>query len=233
MVSLTTIMVMTTIKVIVLSKIFQKNENVYIYTYFLIKFIIIIICGYLAYYVRFNSFSISAEYQLLTIVIGLIGVVIILKPGTQFFTIYSIFPLLFCVFFGSIAVLIKQLSKTEPDYLIIIYFTLTLICCGFVSMFFDFKLPALNDLFLLILIGIAGSTGNIFLTMSLRRASVSTVTPIKYLSLVFATVAGIYIFNEIPHLTTFVGATLIILSTLIIFKREQIKKVSPVITRQI
>jgi len=94
MVSLTTIMVMTTIKVIVLSKIFQKNENVYIYTYFLIKFIIIIICGYLAYYVRFNSFSISAEYQLLTIVIGLIGMIIEFTQKRENFYSYSLFQFL-------------------------------------------------------------------------------------------------------------------------------------------
>ena len=172
-------------------------------------------------------------YRWIAIIVGLLGVVIILKPGTEFFTIYSIFPLMFCIFFGSIAVMIKQLSKTEPDYLIIIYFTITLIFCGIISMFFDFKLPTLADLLFLIPIGIAGSTGNIFLTMSLRKASVSTVTPIKYLSLVFATLAGIFIFNEIPHLTTFVGAILIVLSSLIIFKREQIKKVSPVVTRQV
>ena len=69
--------------------------------------------------------------------------------------------------------------------------------------------------------------------MSLRKGTVSTVTPIKYLSLVFATISGIFFFNEIPHVTTLFGAFLIILSSVIIFKREQIKNVKPVITRQI
>ena len=172
-------------------------------------------------------------FRWIAIVVGLSGVLIILKPGTELFTIYSIFPLMFCIFFGIIAVLIKQLSKTEPDYLIIIYFTLSLIFCGSISMFFDFKFPNMQDFLFLVLIGIFGSTGNIFLTMSLRKGSVSTVTPIKYLSLVFATTAGIFIFHEIPHLTTFIGASLIILSSFIIFRREQIKKVNPVVTRQV
>ena len=172
-------------------------------------------------------------YRWAAIIIGLIGVAVVLKPGTDMFSVYSLFPILFCVGFGIIAVLIKKLSETEPDYLIAIYFTLTLIAVGACSLFFQFVLPKFQDLLPLVAIGIAGSTGNIFLTMSLRKGSVSTVTPIKYLSLVFATVSGIFFFNEIPHISTLFGAFLIILSSVIIFKREQIKNVKPVITRQI
>ena len=172
-------------------------------------------------------------YRWAAIIIGLIGVTVVLKPGTDMFSVYSLFPILFCIGFGIIAVLIKKLSETEPDYLIAIYFTLTLIAVGACSLFFQFVLPKFQDLLPLVAIGIAGSTGNIFLTMSLRKGSVSTVTPIKYLSLVFATVSGIFFFNEIPHVSTLFGAFLIILSSVIIFKREQIKNVKPVITRQI
>ena len=172
-------------------------------------------------------------FRWVAIIIGLGGVVIILKPGTELFTIYSLFPLLFCVCFGIIAVLIKKLSKTEPDYLIAIYFTLSIILSGFVSLFFDFKLPTLEDLVLFIFIGIAGSAGNIFLTMSLRKGSVSTVTPIKYLSLVIATFAGIFIFNEIPSFTSYIGAVLIVVSSFIIFKREEIKKNKSIFVRQV
>jgi drug/metabolite transporter (DMT)-like permease len=172
-------------------------------------------------------------YRWAAIIIGLIGVTVVLKPGTDMFSVYSLFPILFCIGFGIIAVLIKKLSETEPDYLIAIYFTLTLIAVGACSLFFQFVIPKFQDLLPLIAIGIAGSTGNIFLTMSLRKGSVSTVTPIKYLSLVFATASGIFFFNEIPHVSTLFGAFLIILSSVIIFKREQIKNVKPVITRQI
>jgi drug/metabolite transporter (DMT)-like permease len=172
-------------------------------------------------------------FRWVAIIIGLVGVIIILKPGTELFTIYSVFPLLFCICFGIIAVLIKKLSKTEPDYLIATYFTLSIIFFGFVSLFFDFKLPTLQDCIPLILIGICGSAGNIFLTMSIRKASVSIVTPIKYLSLIIATFAGILIFDEIPYLTTYIGATLVIASSFIIFKREEIKNKKSIITRQI
>lgn len=172
-------------------------------------------------------------FRWVAIIIGLAGVVIILKPGTELFTVYSLFPLMFCLFFGIIAILIKKLSKTEPDYLIATFFTLVIIFCGSISLFFEFKMPTARDFVPLVLIGIAGSAGNIFLTMSLRKGSISAVTPIKYLSLIIATFAGVLIFDEIPYFTTYLGAALIVASSFIIFKREEIKNKKTIIARQV
>ena len=165
-------------------------------------------------------------FRWVAIIIGLAGVVIILKPGTELFTVYSLFPLMFCLFFGIIAILIKKLSKTEPDYLIATFFTLVIIFCGSISLFFEFKMPTARDFVPLVLIGIAGSAGNIFLTMSLRKGSISAVTPIKYLSLIIATFAGVLIFDEIPYFTTYLGAHLLlqVLSLFLKEKRSKIKK---------
>ena len=60
---------------------------------------------------------------------------------------------------------------------------------------------------------------------SYRLAEASHVTPIKYLSLVFAIIFGFLIWNEIPEILTLLGAALVVLSSLIIFVREsQLKK---------
>ena len=73
--------------------------------------------------------------------------------------------------------------------------------------------------------GICGSVANLLLTQSYRLAEASLVTPIKYLSLVFAIVFGFLIWSEIPKILTLLGAALVILSSLIIFTREsQLKK---------
>ena len=66
--------------------------------------------------------------------------------------------------------------------------------------------------------------------MSLRIAEASLVTPTKYLNLVFAILLGYFIWGEIPKILTLLGATLIIVSSIIIFIREsKLKKqvVSP------
>ena len=169
----------------------------------------------------------------LAIFFGLTGVIIVLKPGTELFTYYSFFPILFCIGFATISIAIKKLSKTEPDYLIALYFTLVLILFGLISISMGWKKIDITDIHYLIIIGLSGSIGNIFLTKSIREADISLVTPIKYLSLVFAIIAGWLIFNEIPSILTISGAMLIILSTFVIFKREAAKKIKPTIIRQL
>jgi len=169
----------------------------------------------------------------LAIFFGLTGVIIVLKPGTELFTYYSFFPILFCIGFATISIAIKKLSKTEPDYLIALYFTLVLILFGLISISMGWKKIDISDIHYLIIIGLSGSIGNIFLTKSIREADISLVTPIKYLSLVFAIIAGWLIFNEIPSTLTISGAMLIILSTFVIFKREAAKKIKPTIIRQL
>ena len=169
----------------------------------------------------------------LAIFFGLTGVIIVLKPGTELFTYYSFFPILFCIGFATISIAIKKLSKTEPDYLIALYFTLVLILFGLISFSMGWKKIDIADIHYLIIIGLSGSIGNIFLTKSIREADISLVTPIKYLSLVFAIIAGWLIFNEIPSILTISGAVLIILSTFVIFKREAAKKIKPTIIRQL
>ena len=68
--------------------------------------------------------------------------------------------------------------------------------------------------------GLCGSIANLLLTQSYRLAEASLVTPIKYLSLLFAIIFGFVIWSEIPKVLTLVGAALVIISSLIIFVRE-------------
>ena len=77
--------------------------------------------------------------------------------------------------------------------------------------FAGYNIPALAALAII---------ANLLLTQSYRLAEASLVTPIKYLSLVFAIVFGFLIWSEIPKLLTLFGALLVITSSLIIFMRE-------------
>ena len=96
---------------------------------------------------------------------------------------------------------------------------------GLLTLPFGWVMPNKFELFLLIFTGLIGSVANILLTVSLRYAEASLVTPTKYLNLVFAIFLGYFIWSEIPKLLTLVGAGLIIISSVIIFMREsELKK---------
>tara|TARA_B100000963_G_C22634177_1_gene676623 strand:+ start:439 stop:1344 length:906 start_codon:yes stop_codon:yes gene_type:complete len=162
--------------------------------------------------------------------IGFIGMLMIVKPAYEELNVYYIFPIIFCIFFACVALSIRSLSTTEPNYRIALYFSVLSMVVGLFTLPYGWVMPNKFELFLLIFCGIIGSVANILLTVSLRIAEASLVTPTKYLNLVFAILLGYFIWGEIPRVLTLIGAGLIITSSLIIFMREsRLKKqvVSP------
>jgi drug/metabolite transporter (DMT)-like permease len=95
---------------------------------------------------------------------------------------------------------------------------------SFLSFYQVWILPNLIDLFLLSMIGILGGLANLWLSQSYKYSEVSLVSPLKYLALVFAIIFGYFIWNEIPSSKTLLGALLVILSSIIIFRREMYLK---------
>ena len=144
----------------------------------------------------------------------------IIKPAFAELNIYYLFPVIFCIFFACVALSIRSLSTTEPNYRIALYFSLLSMFVGLITFPFGWVMPSKFELFLLIFTGVIGSVANILLTVSLRIAEASLVTPTKYLNLVFAVMLGYFIWGEIPKFLTLLGAGLIIFSSIIIFMRE-------------
>ena len=160
------------------------------------------------------------------VILGFIGMLLIVQPAFIDLNYFYIFPVIFCIFFACVAISVRSLSKTEENYTIAFYFTFLCTVLGLGSILFvDWVMPTQVDFLIFIVMALCGSIANLLLTQSYRLAEASLVTPIKYLSLVFAIVFGFFIWSEIPKILTLLGALLVILSSLIIFIREtQLKK---------
>ena len=160
------------------------------------------------------------------VLVGFIGMLLIVQPAFINLNYYYISPIIFCIFFACVAISVRSLSKTEPNYTIAFYFTFLCTLLGLGSIFFvEWKMPTLIDWIIIIVMGLCGSIANLLLTQSYKLAEVSLTTPLKYLSLVFAIIFGFYFFNESPTIYTLSGASLIVISSAIIFVREhQLKK---------
>ena len=163
-------------------------------------------------------------FRWLAVIIGFIGILIITEPGISQLNIYYIFPIIFCLGLSYVAIAIRQLSTTEPVWLISFYFSLSITLLSFFTIPHGWVMPNINHFILLVLIGVFGGVANLWLSQSYRYAEVSLVTPLKYLALVFAIIFGYFIWDEIPTIKTLIGALLVIISTLIIFRREIYKK---------
>ena len=163
-------------------------------------------------------------FRWLAVLIGFIGILVITEPGISELNIFYIFPIIFCLGLSYVAITIRQLSSTEPVWLISFYFSLSITLLSFLTIPQGWVMPSLNDFIILSLIGVFGGVANLWLSLSYKYSEVSLVTPMKYLALVFAIIFGYFIWNEIPTIKTLSGAFLVIISTLIIFRREIYKK---------
>ena len=175
----------------------------------------------------FSIFLLSEKvgiYRWLAVLVGFVGILIITEPGISELNIYYIFPIIFCLGLSYVAITIRQLSSTEPVWLISFYFSLSITLLSFLTIPQGWVMPSLKDFILLSFVGIFGGVANLWLSQSYKYAEVSLVTPLKYLALVFAIIFGYFIWNEIPTIKTLIGALLVIISTLIIFRREIYKK---------
>ena len=159
-------------------------------------------------------------YRWLAVIVGFIGILIISEPGFNSLNLYYVYPIIFCVGLSYVAIAIKQLSSTEPVWLISFYFSLSIMILSLFSIPQGWLLPSIKDLFLLSFLGILGGLANLWLTQSYKFSDVSLVTPLKYLALVFAIIFGYIIWDEIPTFKTLIGSSLVIVSSIIIFRRE-------------
>ena len=180
--------------------------------------------------VIFSMFFLSETIRLkrwIAVGLGFVGTIIISKPGFDNLNFYYIYPIIFCIGFAGVSILIRKLTLAgEPVWLIAFYISLFSGLGGLITLPLGrWIMPNTYDFILLILIGLLGSVANLLLTQSYKLAEVTLTTPLKYLSLVFAIIFGFYFFKEVPTIYTLLGAGLIVVSSAIIFFREsELKK---------
>ena len=175
----------------------------------------------------FSIFFLSEKvgfYRWLAVFVGFFGIIIITEPGFSSLNIYYIYPIIFCLGLSYVAIAIRQLSTTEPVWLISLNFSAAITIVSLFTIPFGWIMPNIQDLFLLSLIGVFGGVANLWLSQSYKFSEVSLVTPLKYLALVFAIIFGYFIWDEVPTIKTLSGALLVIISSIIIFRREIILK---------
>ena len=170
-------------------------------------------------------------YRWLAVFVGFIGIIIISEPGYTSLNINYLYPIIFCLGLSYVAITLRQLSSTEPVWLIGLYFSFSIMIISFFTISQEWLMPNLKDLFLLSMVGVLGGLANLWLTYSYKLSEVTLVTPLKYLALVFAIFFGYLIWDEVPSIKTLTGASLVIVSSFIIFRREIYLKKQPSIVR--
>ncbi|KNX41208.1 EamA-like transporter family protein [Roseovarius tolerans] len=161
--------------------------------------------------------------------LGLAGVLIVLAPrltalsGPTVETMQAVGAMLaltgaICAALAQIYV--RKLVQTEETSAIVFYFSVTSTLLSFLTIPFGWVQPSGPEFGLLVLAGLLGGLGQIFLTSSYRFADASVVAPFDYASILLALGIGYFIFDEVPTSAMLTGASLVILAGIIIIWRE-------------
>ena len=101
--------------------------------------------------------------------LGFIGMLLIVQPAFIDLNFYYVTPIVFCIFFACVAISVRSLSKTEPNYRIAFYFTVLCSILGLATIFTgDWILPTKIDFIIFMIMGLCGSIANLLLTQSYR-----------------------------------------------------------------
>ena len=168
-------------------------------------------------------------FRLSAVALGLFGVLIVLSPRLTAFsgeTVQTAQAMgAMIVLTGAICaalaqIYVRRLVATEQTSAIVFYFSITSSFLALTTLPFGWVMPAPWEAGLMVLTGLLGGLGQIFLTSAYRQADASVVAPFDYAAMLLALVIGYFVFAEAPTWTMLGGAGLVILAGVIIILRE-------------
>lgn len=158
------------------------------------------------------------------IIIGFLGVLLIIQPGTESFT-----PFIFWSIVAVIGLSVRDLTtRITPSNIssanlaaYTMFATLPVSLAWNLLSDTPILLEQSTDWFLMILMSTFGGLGYMLLIASVRMAEISIVSPYRYSRLLFMMVFGIFIFGEKPNTLELVGSVLVVASGIYVMWRER------------
>jgi drug/metabolite transporter (DMT)-like permease len=155
------------------------------------------------------------------IFVGLAGVIVMVQPGGDLFTLLALLPIFGAFTYALVGVTIKILSRTEESVTIVFYFSVFAAIIAGAALPFVWVTPAdASDWIGQISIGLIGGVAQLAMTQAFRLAPVSAIAPFDYSAIIWATLVGYWVWGDLPSTWTWAGAVLVVGSGLYILQRE-------------
>lgn len=160
------------------------------------------------------------RYRWSAVLVGLCGVVIVVRPGVGELHWAVLLPLAMAFFYALYQITTRVLSRTEDQMTTLFYTGLGGILVSSIAVPFFWVPPTLEQWLGFVWLGLLGGLGHMLLIKAFSLAPASLLAPFGYTSLIWATILGYVVFGEIPDVWTIVGASVIIGSGIFIVWRE-------------
>jgi len=154
------------------------------------------------------------------VIVGFIGVLVVVRPGTSGFSAASLVALMAAVLSAVVAIQIKQLSRIDAPDTIVFYTYLFWVPMSLVPALLVWQWPQPTLWIWLAATGFFGTLAQLMWTRALRMGDVSALQPISFMQLPMVSVAGYFLFGETLDRWTWIGAVIIFAANLYIAQRE-------------
>ena len=177
------------------------------------------------------------------IAVGLIGVLVVLRPGTDAFQLAAIFPVIAAACYGMLHILTRRIGASESVVALVVYTQMVMFLVSIVAGLglghgafdvFDhpsaaFLLrawvwPSPFDLVLIGSIGAAITVGGFAISAAYSKSEPAFIAPFEYIAMPFAIFWGVTIFDEWPDRAAVLGIVLILGSGLVLIWREAVAR---------
>jgi len=173
--------------------------------------------------ILFLSESVGVRRWLATAV-GLIGVLIILRPGSSAFHPAAVFPLVSALAWACTLIMTRMMSGKERAVTTMTYSSIAGVCILSALVPSVWVTPSWHDILFGIFIGVASTAGQWIVVLAFRYADASVLAPFSYSQLLWVSMLGFLIFGEVPDIWTVTGAAFIVASGLYTAHRERLRR---------
>ncbi|HAV71922.1 EamA family transporter [Stenotrophomonas maltophilia] len=156
------------------------------------------------------------------VIIGFIGVLIIVRPGSTSFTPGTLVAVGAAVLSSLVAIQIKQLTRVDSADTVVFYTYVFWVPLSLVPALFVWVWPTGLAWVWLVATGVLGTLGQLLWTRALRLGEVSALTPISFMQLPLVSLLGWLLFNETLDRWTVIGAGIILGANAYIAHREAV-----------
>ena len=157
------------------------------------------------------------------IILGLIGILIILRPWLKIFDPIALIAVACSVAFAFYQVLTRFVSSEDTTETSFFYTGISgLVVLSLIGPFFLTPISIIHAFYILIVCCL-GAGGHFLMINAFKKTEASLLQPFVYLHLVFVSFIGVFVFGEEIELPLFIGSIIIVSSGLYTFWREKIK----------
>lgn len=160
--------------------------------------------------------------RMTAILAGFCGVLLIVRPGLEGFTVYSLYGLatVFCAMVRDLVT--RRLSTAIPSLTVTFFTALAVTALGFLLGLGTKWVPlGLREAGLIGGASVLIIAAYLTIIMAMRAGDISFVAPFRYTGLIVAIIAGVLLFGDWPDLLTWAGSAIVVGSGLFAFWRER------------